>query len=198
MKTLFTGLMAPDKDCIHTPLIEIVPVDDDSALRRAFEHVQDYDYLLFTSRFAVKYFLDGQTCEHCPSIVSIGKTTTAALHETGVAEVIEVEQDNSYGVIEWFSHQPRGKVMIPRSNIALSIIPEGLRDLGFKVDTVTAYINRMPLNPVKVDLSEIDRIVFTSPSTIDHFIELYGALPKDVELVTRGPITQKHLVKIKG
>ena len=129
-------------------------------------------------------------------IVSIGRTTTKALHQIGVEEVDEVEEDNSYGVVSWFSSQFRGRVLIPRSNLALPIIPEGLRQLGFEVDCVTAYINRMPEHPKKVNLDEIDRIVFTSPSTIDNFIRLYGALPEKKELVTRGPITEQHLQTI--
>ena len=110
----------------------------------------------------------------------------------------QVDVDNSYGVITWFRSQPCGRVLIPRSNLALPIIPEGLRELGFEVDTVTAYINSMPKNPQRVDLSMIDRIVFTSPSTIDHFIRLYGSLPEGKVLDTRGPVTEQYLqTKIK-
>ena len=194
MPTLYTGLTSPDATYIHTPLIEIVPVDDDTQLRRAIADIDSYDYVLFTSRYAAKY-VGALSVKHT-RIVSIGHTTTKALHQIGVEEVYEVEEDNSYGVVSWFSSQPRGRVLIPRSNLALSIIPEGLRLLGFEVDCVTAYINRMPEHPKKVNLDEIDRIVFTSPSTIDNFICLYGALPEKKELVTRGPITEQHLQTI--
>ena len=194
MPTLYTGLTSPDANYIHTPLIEIVSVDDDTQLRRAIADIDSYDYVLFTSRYAAKYV--GALSVMHTRIVSIGRTTTKALHEIGIKEVSEVEEDNSYGVVSWFSSQSRGRVLIPRSNLALPIIPEGLRQLGFEVDCVTAYINRMPEHPKKVNLDEIDRIVFTSPSTIDNFIRLYGALPEKKELVTRGPITEQHLQTI--
>lgn len=194
MPTLYTGLTSPDANYIHTPLIEIVSVDDDTQLRRAIADIDSYDYVLFTSRYAAKYV--GALSVMHTRIVSIGRTTTKALHQIGVEEVDEVEEDNSYGVLSWFSSQSRGRVLIPRSNLALPIIPEGLRQLGFEVDCVTAYINRMPEHPKKVNLDEIDRIVFTSPSTIDNFIRLYGALPEKKELVTRGPITEQHLQTI--
>ena len=194
MPTLYTGLTSPDADYIHTPLIEIVPVDDDTQLRRTIADIDSYDYVLFTSRYAAKY-VGALSVKHT-RVISIGRTTTKALHEIGVKEVSEVEEDNSYSVISWFSSQSRGRVLIPRSNLALPIIPEGLRQLGFEVDCVTAYINRMPEHPKKVNLDEIDRIVFTSPSTIDNFIRLYGALPEKKELVTRGPITEQHLQTI--
>ena len=209
MTTLYTGLTPPDADCIHTPLIEITPVDDDAALQSAARAIDRYDYVLFTSRFAVKHFCPllhhpssiihhTSSIIHHPSIVSIGSTTTAALYRIGIKEVQQVDVDNSYGVITWFRSQPCGRVLIPRSNLALPIIPEGLRELGFEVDTVTAYINSMPKNPQRVDLSMIDRIVFTSPSTIDHFIRLYGSLPEGKVLDTRGPVTEQYLqTKIK-
>ena len=194
MKTLYTGLTSPDADYIHTPLIEIVPVDDNTMLRRAITDIDSYDYVLFTSRYAAKYV--GAFSVRHTRIVSIGRTTTKALYQIGVEEVSEVEEDNSYGVVSWFSSQSRGRVLIPRSNLALPIIPEGLRQQGFEVDCVTAYINRMPEHPKKVNLDEIDRIVFTSPSTIDNFVSLYGALPENKELITRGPITEQHLQTI--
>lgn len=194
MPTLYTGLTSPDANYIHTPLIENVSVDDDTQLRRAIADIDSYDYVLFTSRYAAKYV--GALSVMHTRIVSIGRATTKALHQIGVEEVDEVEEDNSYGVVSWFSSQSRGRVLIPRSNLALPIIPEGLRQLGFEVDCVTAYINRMPEHPKKVNLDEIDRIVFTSPSTIDNFIRIYGALPEKKELVTRGPITEQHLQTI--
>ena len=196
MTTLFTGLTPPDADCIHTPLIEITPVEDDAALQNAAREIAGYDYVLFTSRYTARYV--GKMFVRAKQIVSIGSTTTAALYQAGINQVIQVDSDNSYGVISWFQQQPRGRVLVPRSNLALPIIPEGLKKLGFEVGTVTAYINSMPKNPQRVDLSMIDRIVFTSPSTVDNFIRLYGALPKGKVFETRGPVTEHYLkTKIK-
>ena len=193
MKTLYTGIRCPDTSFVHTPLIEIKPVADTSRLREAADEVDTYDYLLYTSRHAVTYF--PPRCQR-PVIVSIGPVTTEALRLAGAETIKQVEKDDSYGVIDWFAEQPRGRVLIPRSNLALSIIPEGLRNLGFDVTTVTAYENRMPENAMKVDLSQVDTIVFSSPSTIDNFIRLYGKLPTDKQLLTRGRITEKHLQEV--
>ncbi len=193
MKTLYTGISCPDTSFVHTPLIEIKPVADTSRLMEAADEVDTYDYLLYTSRHAVTYF--PPRCQH-PVIVAIGPVTTEALRLAGAETIKQVEKDDSYGVIDWFAEQPRGRVLIPRSNLALSIIPEGLRNLGFDVTTVTAYENRMPENAMKVDLSQVDTIVFSSPSTIDNFIRLYGKLPTDKQLLTRGRITERHLQEV--
>lgn len=194
MTTLYTGAICPDPTYLHTPLIEIARVDDDSELRTTASRLQEFDYLLFTSRFAVKYWAESGGGFDAKNLVSIGTTTTAALRKMGVAITIhQPEKDDSYGVIDWFSTQEKGRVLIPRSNIALPLIPNGLRALGFAVDTVTAYINRMPSAPVKVNLDNIDRIIFTSPSTVDNFIRLYGEIPKGKEIVARGAVTKGRL-----
>ena len=80
--------------------------------------------------------------------------------------------------------------------LQLPIIPEGLKKQGFKVDCITAYINRMPEHPQKICLDEVNCIVFTSPSTIDNFIRLYGSLPEGKMFETRGPVTEHYLQTI--
>lgn len=199
MKTLYTGIKCHDPAFVHTPLIEIRPVADDSGLRAAARALATYDYLLLTSRHAVAALVRYVAVIPQPlHIVSIGNTTTEALRQAGVTSVEQVEHDNSYGVIDWFRNKSRGRVLIPRSNLALDIIPKGLHALGYEVTTLTAYENHLPEKPQKVDLRQIDRIVFTSPSTIDNFISLYGALPTDKQLTARGPITAHYLqTKIK-
>ena len=184
-RTLYTGLVCPDPDYIHTPLIEIEPID------YAAPAAGSYDYLLFTSRSAVRYWTGG----FGGHVVSIGPSTTQALKDAGAAHVEQTAQDDSYGVIDHFSRLPRGRVLIPRSNLALSIIPDGLRRLGFEVVTLTVYHTVYPRHVRRVHLANIQRVVFTSPSTIDNFVKTYGGLPPHIEYVTRGSITADHLKK---
>ena len=193
MTVLYTGAVCPNSSYIHTPLIEIIGVDDDTLLRSAAKRLQEFDYLLFTSRFAVKYWILSNGGFDIENVVSIGAKTSEALRNAGVKNIKQTEKDDSFGVIDWFSAQKKGRVLIPRSNIALSIIPEGLKALGFEVETVTAYINRMPQNPIKVNLDKIDKIIFTSPSTVDNFVKLYGGIPNEKILETRGVVTEKRL-----
>ena len=193
MTVLYTGAVCPNSSYIHTPLIEIIGVDDDTLLRSAAKRLQEFDYLLFTSRFAVKYWILSNGGFDIENVVSIGAKTSEALRNAGVKNIKQTEKDDSFGVIDWFSAQKKGRVLIPRSNIALPIIPEGLKALGFEVETVTAYINRMPQNPIKVNLDKIDKIIFTSPSTVDNFVKLYGGIPDGKILETRGVVTEKRL-----
>ena len=259
--TLYTGtLPAIEKrkaDYTYTPLIEIsyhpsyfTKILEDHYFERydgkSFTKYCEWDesqalYYIFTSQYGVHATLDyydlifKEQEEHV--FISIGDTTTEALHKAGVKNVIQVEQDNRYGVIEWFkkekerldAEKPRYEqimkkldelndpdeqdayyykeedflqryenrlVFYPHSSLSPEDIPLALQELGFNVLSAVVYNNELPKNPRRVNLNHFKRIVFTSPSTIDNFIKLYGKLPENTEFITRGPITQKHLEEV--
>lgn len=242
--TLYTGtLPAIEKrkaDYTYTPLIEInyeIDYEDgledigtspiskewyDGEWADGLEDYSDISYLLFTSQYAVKGFMRvveytnyQQYTNEDLKVISIGKTTTEALHKAGFKDVIQVDEDNRYGIIEWFKKE-RPKflerhpikieygeefeeipaVLYPCSSLSPDDIPEALFALRYNVTKWTVYNNELPKNPRRVNLNHFKRIVFTSPSTIDNFIKLYGKLPENTEFITRGPITQEHLEEI--
>lgn len=255
--TLYTGtLPAIEKrkaDYTYTPLIEIsyhpsyfTKILEDHYFERydgkSFTKYCEWDesqalYYIFTSQYGVQATLDyydlilNEQEEHV--FISIGDTTTEALHKAGVKDVIQVEQDNRYGVIEWFkkekerldaarpqyehsfelfekmdhdNYDPELEdfvyryenrlVFYPHSSLSPEDIPLALQELGFNVLSAVVYNNELPKNPRRVNLNHFKRIVFTSPSTIDNFIKLYGKLPENTEFITRGPITQAHLEEV--
>ena len=201
-RTLYTGITCSNSNYVHTPLIEIAPMADDSELEQSALHINQYDCLLFTSRYAVKYWMEalhksGQDTSVLSSlqVVSIGATTTESLRQAGVSNVEESKADNSYSLINHFKDLPHQRILIPRSNLGMDLLPGGLRSVGHEVTTVTAYRNVMPEYPQKVDLNQIYRIIFTSPSTITNFIKLYGTMPATMQVETRGPITREAFVK---
>lgn len=239
--TLYTGtLPAIEKrkaDYTYTPLIEInyeidhewgledigkTPISKewyDGKWSDGLEYLSHISYILFTSQYAVKGFMrviEYTYYQTYPNkdlkVISIGKTTTEALHKAGFKDVIQVDEDNRYGVIEWFKKE-RPKfleqhpieieygeeipaVLYPCSSLSSDDIPEALFALRYNVTKWTVYNNELPKNPRRVNLNHFKRIVFTSPSTIDNFIKLYGKLPENTEFITRGPITQAHLEEV--
>lgn len=239
--TLYTGtLPAIEKrkaDYTYTPLIEInyeidhewgledigkTPISKewyDGKWSDGLEYLSHISYILFTSQYAVKGFMrviEYTYYQTYPNkdlkVISIGKTTTEALHKAGFKDVIQVDEDNRYGVIEWFKKE-RPKfleqhpieieygeeipaVLYPCSSLSPDDIPEALFALRYNVTKWTVYNNELPKNPRRVNLNHFKRIVFTSPSTIDNFIKLYGKLPENTEFITRGPITQTHLEEV--
>ena len=228
--TLYTGTL-PDiekrnADYTYTPLIEI---NNSSifCLKDALYDEENYEYykgkglawddddekkpkyVVFTSQHSIS-----STIECIPELldeqenyifISIGDTTTEALHNTGIKDVIQVEEDNRFGIIKWFEKEKEKydeanaryeDIIYPHSSLSPEDIPLALQELGFNVKSFVAYKNVMPEHPRLVNLNHFKRIVFTSPSTIDNFIELYGKLPENTEFITRGPITQKHLEEV--
>lgn len=255
--TLYTGtLPAIEKrkaDYTYTPLIEIsyhpsyfTKILEDNYCKqydgKCFTKYCEWDesqalYYIFTSQYGVEATLEDYDLifkeQEKHVFISIGDTTTEALHKAGVKNVIQVEQDNRYGVIEWFKKEkerldaarPQYEhslelfekmdfdnydyeleesvtryenrlVFYPHSSLSPEDIPLALQELGFDVLSAVVYNNELPKNPRRVNLNHFKRIVFTSPSTIDNFIKLYGKLPENTEFITRGPITQAHLEEV--
>jgi len=193
---------------IHTPLIEITGCKDKNRLYQSITELKYFRYLLFTSRYAVHYFFQALSELHLDSrylahvrIVSIGKITSEKLRLYGISPDLEAEEEDSYGIINLFSKENTTKgngVLIPRSDLALDIIPSGLRSQGFSVETITVYHNRYPEHPKKVNLSTIDSVVFTSPSCIDNFIRLYGEIPSHIHYIIKGRVTQEKYNKYRN
>lgn len=204
---LITGLdTAPYQQLgkiIHTPLIEIQAIPNNKELETAIHNLKDYENLLFTSRNTVEHFFEALVKQNKDSrslahlkVFSIGKITTKELVKHGIQPDYQATQEDSDGVVQLFKENNiRGRVLIPRSNIALGIIPKGLEALGLDVTSVIAYRNTIPDNPKVADLSTIDTIVFTSPSCIDNFMIVYGEIPKEKQIIVKGNTTYNHLLK---
>lgn len=196
-RTLYTGSQCPDPNYIWTPLIKLTPLADKSEIERSAAEIDTYDYLIFTSRHAAQFWAeaagDGFTLPHGITVVAIGETTAAELKSLGIRVDMLPENDDSHGVLRLMASRPAGRVLLPRSDKALPIIPDGLRQMGFSVTTVVAYENKVNNSARRVDLRDVDNIIFTSPSTVDAFVWLYGGLPEGKRLIARGQVTRARL-----
>lgn len=201
---LVTGLTADQYQdlghVIHQPLIEIVPIEMPDDFFKFIRFVNNYKYIVFTSRNSVKHFVEWVRSVGCDThtlnsniVVSIGAVTTAELRKYGIEPQMEPELDSSRGIIELFKQKgiTGEEILIPRSDIALNILPDGLRALGNNVHTITVYYTQPVKKIEKVDLSKIDIIVFTSPSGVKSFLNHYGEVPLHIKVVTRGEQTQE-------
>ncbi len=201
---LVTGLTADQYQdlghVIHQPLIEIVPIEMPDDFFKFIRFVYNYKYIIFTSRNSVKHFMEWIRSVGCDTnslnsniIVSIGAVTTAELRKYGIEPQLVPELDSSRGIIELFRQKgiTDEEILIPRSDIALNILPDGLRSLGNNVHTITVYYTQPVRKIEKVDLSKIDIIVFTSPSGVKSFLKHYGEVPYHIKVVTRGEQTQE-------
>jgi uroporphyrinogen-III synthase len=81
----------------------------------------------------------------------------------------------------------------PRSSKARTVLGDYLSRRGVSLLSIDLYEPVMQrLEPVTV-LATFDEIVFTSSSTVDAFLEIFGSIPWDKKIVSLGPITAKRL-----
>ena len=186
-------------EVIHQPLIEIKRTSEE-ALKEKITQLKNYDWLFFTSRYSVQFFFEtlhgmGKDSRLLGNIrvASVGRVTSEALKTAGIIPDIQPEDESSEGLLRLIQEKQikPGKVFIPRSNLGLKVLPEGLQKLGWQVETFAIYENRMPDNLQPIDLNEIDTIVFSSPSCVTNFLQLYGAFPEGKKYVFRGRETEK-------
>jgi uroporphyrinogen-III synthase len=99
------------------------------------------------------------------------------------------------GVIELLK-QIQGSFVIPRSKCARTALTDYLRGSGKRYLAIDLYDTVcQKLEPVP-HLEDFEEIVFTSPSTVEGFLQIFGALPRNKRLIAIGPITRLKLEKV--
>jgi uroporphyrinogen III methyltransferase/synthase len=192
------------------PTISIIPPDNYAELDQAVGTLERFDWIIFTSYNAVKYFfrrlhafkLDSRAISS-RLVCSVGPKTAAALACYGVRADLLPADYKAEGVVEAFSSLDvtGKKALFPRADRARDIIPNGLRQLGMEVESPIAYRNVIPeeLPRETIQALEDNRIhcaVFTSSSTIENLASMVGEnrllhLLEGVAIAAIGPITAR-------
>jgi uroporphyrinogen III methyltransferase/synthase len=205
-KWLFTGINATDfkEDgvCVHSPMITIEPLELTAVQKQMIRNVDCFDRIIFTSRHAVDIFfkhlydsgLDARKLAGV-AITAIGVSTSEALKEKGILALPLTNDESSDGVVGWFRQRniTGENILIPRSSYGLGLMADGLQSVGNQVSVLILYNTLMPECAIRHNLDEFHGVVFTSPSTVDHFIKFYGNIPTHLKVKARGLQTQKRL-----
>lgn len=199
-------------DAIEIPAIEIEKAADMSPLHRAFEQIQDYQWLVFTSVNGVQIFFEEllKTSRDIRmlaglKIAAIGPATAEALQTKGLRVDLVPAEFKAEDMLESLKDLiPAGhKLLLPRAEGARRLLPEGLRSLGVLVDEVITYRSRRPRLTEREQKAlrdgSADYITFTSSSTVENFVTQLGAdRVKDFQSGVRtaciGPITAAKAV----
>jgi uroporphyrinogen III methyltransferase / synthase len=211
------GLRELGVSCIEFPTIEIIPPSDWAPLDNAIEHIENYNWLLFTSVNGVKSFFkrlfeNGKDVRALRDIrvCTIGPKTAEVVREYGIIPDMVPPEYRAEAVISEFRKLKAKnlKVLIPRAKEAREILPDELRKMGVQVDVVDAYITIMPENKVAailkmLEAGEIDMITFTSSSTVTNFMGMFENNAdqvkewlKHVDIASIGPITSETAGKL--
>lgn len=191
---------------IHFPTIEIVPPASWKDLDQAIKNLESYTWIIFTSANGVRFFFHrlkelGRDLRDLRGIriCTIGPATAETIEKMGIRVDLIPESFISEGIVEAFKKvdMKDQKVLLPRAKEARDVIPEGLMQMGAKVDVATAYRTKGSGQDKKeletlIKQEKVDAITFTSPSTVVNFMEIMGKdflLPEKVKIACIGPVT---------
>lgn len=194
--------LLPNRNVLHAPLISISKMKEYSELKAHFSSLNGFDWLVFTSRHTVRIFFEelfeaGHDVRALGRlrVASVGKITSNELRKWGVIPDLQPEEESSEGLLAAFEAlQLQGaRVLIPRSNLALPILPEGLTKLGHQVSTTIVYENVLP-QPVQIpEAHSYEAVLFSSPSCVENFVQLGQTFHPNKTYIYRGRQTLKKL-----
>lgn len=192
-------------EVIEFPTIRISSLNDYQRLDLAIERLADYDWIIFTSPNGVDHFRRRMKTKRRDArslsklkIGAIGPKTAAKLENMGIMADFLPHEYSSQGIIKGIKKfEIKGKkILLPRSDIAPSRLPRGLKKLGARVEEVAAYETQLPagksFTAIKNMLKnrKIDVVIFTSSSTVSNFVKLMGAVDLGkAKVACIGPVT---------
>ncbi|MDP4163570.1 MAG: uroporphyrinogen-III synthase [Bacillota bacterium] len=193
---------------VEIPLIAFRPIPFGKYLQKVMTSLHTYDWIIFTSNVAVETFLSffsKKEYSNLPKIAVIGERTKRILNENGLKVRFLPTEYVSETFAEEFSHivQTNERVLIPKGNLARDVIAETLRKKGVTVEEVIVYETYMP-DESRFKLAEmltnkeIDILMFTSPSTVEHFMGIVAEykLQSKIEhclISCIGPVTKEKI-----
>ncbi|MBW2674959.1 MAG: uroporphyrinogen-III synthase, partial [Deltaproteobacteria bacterium] len=193
---------------ISFPTIRIAPPDDYGDLDRAIENIEQYQWIVFTSANGVRSFFDrfngvkGDIRDlKGICICTIGPATRTCVEGYHIPVDLVPDEYLSERVVEAFKDMDIAskKILLPRAEIAGDVVPDGLSQMGARVDVVVAY-RTLPAGGDGKDIRElmesgrVDVLTFTSPSTVNNFMDIIGggaAIPDHIRIACIGPVTQR-------
>lgn len=133
---------------IFFPTIKIEGPKSTEGLDRALEHIEGYDWIIFTSANGVNAFFrrlheGGGDIRNLKGIAicAIGPATAALLRSMGIRADLVPDRYISEGVLEALNRKnlQGKKILLPRAEMARDVLPDGLVNMGASVDVVVAY-----------------------------------------------------------
>jgi len=198
------------------PVIKLVPYYDSAKIEDALDRFFEYDYLIFTSINAVKFFVGFfEGSKNRPDfrnikVVAVGKRTKDYCESIQINVDLIPERSTSKGIVDLLKDENLGGkiVLIPCSMISRTELKEELEYYKATVEMVPVYDNVIPdYNDVKdyVDYlrkNKPDVFIFTSPSNFTNYLELLKI--ENAKEYFRGSViasigtTTKNIIEQKG
>lgn len=176
---------------VFVPMIELAGISDSDGrqrVERTIGEIDAYGSVVFTSSNAVRFFVRaleaqrGRRSGLAPGTRTfcVGEKTAEAALAAGLpVHVVASGRSDAEALLARILQVlpvDGGRILIPGSQIARTVIADGLRAAGARVDAIPFYENRRPAidcPALRAQLVErrLFALTFTSPSTVDHFVE---------------------------
>jgi len=198
---------------VFFPVIDIRAFEENVALDRAIEKISCYDWIVFTSVNGVEAFFEhphpqplsqgkrGAEGGVKAKIAAIGPKTAQALEARGVVPDFVPDEYVAEAILPGLGDLRGRWVLLPRAEIARKALPEAILAAGGVAHEIAVYLTL----PAEIDQdglaalkSGVDAVTFTSPSTVENFVEIVRTtgldplrLPGNPKIACIGPITRK-------
>ena len=168
------------------PTVRLVPPDDPGPLDEALDRLATFDWVLFTSANAARFFFEraeGRGIRSIPDglrVASVGPGTTRELRRHVSLVHLEAERHTAEGLVESLAVDGiAGKrFLLPRALEGREWIPAEIGRRGGTVHVVTAYRNGLPprndRKAGEIGMNPPDVCTFASPSAFRNFFLLLG------------------------
>jgi uroporphyrinogen-III synthase len=201
--TQFIKQRGEEGTLIHYPVIKIVPrALDQHDIIQAFSDMDKYTHAIFTSKNAVATFVGALasfkllvTTLQKKTLLAIGQVTRGSLLAAGLPPHYIALEETQEGIVNLLQTLDLGAgyVFMPCSSLSRPVLINFFKQHCIRYRACALYDTVLQAIHPKPDLTQVDEIIFTSPSTVKAFIKIFGQVPKEKKCLAIGPITQQAL-----
>jgi uroporphyrinogen III methyltransferase / synthase len=193
-------------EAIFFPVIDIQAIKENHPLDRAFKQLNCYEWVVFTSVNAVKVVFDKFSQVLTAKggklrFAAIGPKTAEALKQRGVTPDFVPQEYVAEAILPGLGDLKNRWVLLPRAEIARKALPDAIIQAGGIAHEIPVY-KTLPAQPSLEAVASlkagVDWITFTSPSTVQNFVEIIRRqrmdpfqLSGDPKIACIGPITDR-------
>src|SRR5581483_6659392 len=193
------------------PVIEIQPIENNTALEQALEKLDCYAWVVFTSVNAVEVVFSPSRLRPSTAgrgdggegvrVAAIGPKTAEALRKYNIEPDFIPAEYIAEAILPGLGNLRDKWVLLPRAEIARKELPEAIVKAGGIAHEIVVYQTL----PTEVDMSGLnalksgaDVITFTSASTVENFVAICKQnkldplnLPNNPLFACIGPVTEQ-------
>lgn len=172
-------LVALGASVVERAAIEIVPPADPTPLDDAIAYLDEYDWVVFTSRHAVDA-VAARVRAFPPFTrrMAIGPQTLAALEKHALGPAVTPPRAIASAIPDAIGDVRGKRILLPRSDLARPELPAVLRAQGAVVDEVVAYCTVAGAGAAAIAsalvLGDADAVTFSSGSAVQAVVTAGG------------------------